>query len=39
MEVSLKVGYICLPSAIRKQPSIPMINRGKRRYDDDDDDE
>ena len=38
MEVSLKVG--CLPYAVGKQPSIPMINRGRKwTLNDDDDDE
>ena len=39
MEVSLKVG--CLPYAVGKQPSIPLINLGRKRTlnDDDEDDD
>ena len=36
-QVLLKVG--CLPYAVGKQPSIPLINLGKKDIKDDDDDE
>ena len=35
--MSLKVG--CLPYAVGKQPSKPLINLGRKWTDDDDDDD